>query len=160
MTFDKIFICCSQIVYNWKQSAATDGVCVWTAHLTRHIFSLIHNTLDVTLTLAQVSQVQGVARTSSHVSSTWCRRCLDTFPLRTCHFLSHLSLQSPDLLLHLPCGPVQRVSPCALPLMRSSLTPKSAQHLSQVMSPTSLTVTTSRRPLNSSSRNPPTTTGP
>ena len=44
--------------------------------------------------------------------------------------------------------------------MRSSLTPLSTQHLSQVMSPTSLTITTSRRPLNSSSRNPSATTGP
>ena len=42
--FDQIFvICCSQIVYSWWRSAATDGVCEQNT-LTRHIFLVFHHT--------------------------------------------------------------------------------------------------------------------
>ena len=51
---------------------------------------------------------------------------------------------SPDLHLHLPCGSVRREVPCTL----------------QVVSPTSSTITTSQRPLKSSSRSLPATPGP
>ena len=82
---------------------------------TSHVTFLVDSQhINVTLTLAQV---QGVARTSSHVSAAWCRRCLDTLPLHTPHHLSHLPLHSPDFQLQLPRGPVQgRTPPPPLPL--------------------------------------------
>ena len=81
----------------------------------------------------------------------------------TLHFalftLSHLPFHSPDVHLHLPCGLVRGEVPCALPRMRSqALWPTTI--LSQVMSPTSSTTTTSQRPLKSSSKSPPATAGP
>ena len=79
----------------------------------------------------------------------------------TLHLLSHLPLHSLDLhlRLHLPCGLVRGEGHCALPRMRSyALCPTT--FLSQVMSPTSSTTTTSQRPLKSSSRSPPATASP
>ena len=73
--------------------------------------------------------------------------------------LSHLLLHPPDLSLHLPCGSVRSKIPCALRRMRS-LAVWPATPLSQVMSPTSSTTTTSQRPLKFSSRSPPATRGP
>ena len=89
-----------------RQRESTFTICTFCEPntLTRHIFTLIHNTFNVTLTLAQV---QGVARTSSHVSSAWCRRCLDTLPLHTPHHLSYLPPHSPGLHFQLPCGLVR-----------------------------------------------------
>ena len=68
-----------------RAPTSVQGLCEQNT-ITRHIFLVIHNTFNVTLTLAQV---QGVARMSSHVSSAWCCRCLDTF-IHTPHHLSHL----------------------------------------------------------------------
>ena len=46
-------ICCSQIVYSWYHSAATDGVCEQNT-LTRHIFSWMHALISMShVTLAQ-----------------------------------------------------------------------------------------------------------
>ena len=53
----------------------------------------------------------------------------DTLPLCTLHRLSHLPPHSPDLYLELPCGLVRGETPCALPRMRSSLTPLSTAPL-------------------------------
>ena len=80
-------------------------------------------------------------------------------PLCTLHLLSHLPFHSPDLHLRLPCGLVRWEVPCALPRMRcQALWPRTI--LSQVMSPTSSTTTTSQRQLKCSSRRPPATAGP
>ena len=65
--------------------------------------------------------------------------------------LSHLPLHPPDLSLHLLCGSVRSKTPCALRPMRS-LALWSTTPLSQVMSPTSSTTTTSQRPLKISSQ--------
>ena len=98
-------------------------------------------------------------RTSSHpcfMRSVW---SLFNSPLCTRHSLSHLLLHLPDLHLHFQCGLVWREVPCALPRMRS-LTLWSTTPLSQIMSPSSSTTTTSQRPLKFSSRSPPATADP
>ena len=76
------------------------------------------------------------------------------FPLFAVFFLSCHPVFPPGHHLHLPrCG--GQIT-CALQLMGTlALLPRTT--LSQVVSPTT---TTSRRPLNRTSRNPPATTGP
>ena len=112
-----------------------------------------------TLTRHNVSHDIGssvCARYIIHVS------CAFVFDLSsTLHFalficLSHRLLHPPDLSLHLLCGSVRSKTPCALPRMRS-LALGSTSLLSQVMSPTSSTTTTTQRPLKFSSRSPPAT---
>ena len=76
------------------------------------------------------------------------------FPLSADHLLSYHPVLPPAHQLHLPrCG---GQIPCALQLM-TTLTPLPSTTFSQVMSPTT---TTSRRPLNHTSRNPRSRTGP
>ena len=93
------------------------------------------------MTLAQGSRC--VARTSSHVSSAWCCR-LDTLRLSTLYSSPSLSSSTSSSSTSMWVG--SRRNTCALSQMRS-LTLLSTQPLSQVMSPTSSTTTTSQRPL-------------
>ena len=128
-----------------------------TAHLTRHIFpSFARTYFNVTSTLAQVWRA---ARISLHpiIMRSWCG-CSDSprlsLPLLAVPLLSYRPVHPLDSQLLLPrCG--GQIS-CALSLRRT-LAPLPSTTLSQVMSPTT---TTSRRPLNFSSRNPPARTGP
>ena len=103
------------------------------------------------------------ARHPIHVSCAWVIVCSlfdPHFTLFIC--LSHLPLHPPELWLlpfPLPCGSRRGKIPCALRPMRSlalwPITP-----LSQVMSPTSSTISTTRRPLKFSFRSNPATRGP
>ena len=117
--------------------------------LTRHIFSVSLRS-------------RCVARTSSHVSSALC--CLlDILRLFHSAFLTifpifHLILLVFTFNFHVDWFEGKPL--CALPQMRSSLTPLSTQPLSQVLSPNSSTTTTSRRPLKLSARSPPATPSP
>ena len=118
VTLCKIFFCCSQIVYSWQQSAATDGG-VWTAHPTRHIFlSITH-----LFTRTRVAQVISLA-CAHHIP--WVismRSCyvfdslrLLHFPLFAVHLLSYRLVFPSGHQLHLPrCG---GQIPRALQLMR------------------------------------------
>ena len=130
---------------------------VWTAHLTRHIFSCFHSThFNVTLTLAQE---QGVWR-ARHTCVIFMRsRCGLLGSLRLSlllfafHLLSHLPYHSLALHLLLPSGGQE---PCALLQMRTLASwPRTI--LSKVMSPTT---STSQRLLKNSSRSPSATAGP
>ena len=99
-----IFFCCGKIIYSWRQSAATDGVCEQST-LTRHIFSC----LSALIMMSHTALAQGVsARHTIHVSCAWVSDFSSTvhFAL-TLHSLSHLLLRPPDLSLHLLCGSVQ-----------------------------------------------------
>ena len=69
------------------------------------------------------------------------------------YFITH------DLHVHLQCGSGRRELPCSLPRKRS-LTLWSTALLSQVVSPSSSTTTTSQRPLKFTSKSLPTTAGP
>ena len=96
---------------------------------------------------------------SYDIGSSVCARHLIHVSCACVFDLSHLLLHPPDLSLSLPCGCCWSKIPCALRRMRS-LALWSTTPLSQVMSPTSATTTTSQRPLKVSSRSPPATQGP
>ena len=127
---------------------------MWTEHPHTSHFLVVsqHSFWCHTLTLAQVCCTHVIARIIRKVLSSWYSSTLHSA-------LSHLPPHSPNLHLQLPCGLVRGEIPWAHSRMRS-LTPWSTQHFSQVMSPTSSTVFTSQRPLNSSSRSSPATVGP
>ena len=119
-------------------------------------FLMLHNTnFNVTSTLAQVWRAAHISLHPIFMHS-WCG-CSDSlrfsFPLLALTFLSYRPVHPPGLQLHLPrcCEQI----PCALPLM-TTLAPLPSTTLSLVMSPTT---TTSQRPLDCSSRNPPARTG-
>ena len=115
---------------------------VWTEQITRQIFLVIARMCKKShTTLTQGSSVVRVISSMSHAPV--CLISLRPF-LRTLRL--SLLLHPPDLSLHLLCGSVRSWTPCALPRMRS-LTLWSTTRLSQVMSPSSSTTTTSQRPL-------------
>ena len=131
------------------------------SHVT--LFSSLHACLTVShVTLAQGSRLK-VSCASSHPCFMRLSGCafwsLFDSPFCTLHNFSHLLLHPPNLHHHFLCGSVRREVPCALPRMRS-LTLWSTMPLSQVLSPSSSTTTTSQRPLKFSSRSPPATAGP
>ena len=141
-------ICCSQIVYSWQQSAATDGSVNSTLH-TPHFLVDSHLMTRTCVTQAQVWRAQ---RTFHIIACVIFMRSCCVFdsprlflPLLAVHFLSYR-------LVHLPCF---QLLPCAILLMRT-LAPLPSTTLFQVMRPTT---TTSRRPLNRTSRNPLARTG-
>ena len=99
---------------------------------------------------------------SHDIGSSVCARhlihvsCACVFDLSS---TSSYSLHPLDHSRPLPCGSVRSKIPCAPRRMRS-LAIWPTTHLSQVLSPTSTTITTSQRPLKFSSRSPPATRGP
>ena len=123
--------------------------------LTRHflMFLCTHNSV------ARDIGSSGCPHRVIHVSCAVFVLTLSDSPFCTLHSLSHLLLHPPGLHLHLLCGSVRREFPCVLPRMRS-LTLWSTALLSQVMSPSSSTTTTSQRPLKFSSTSLPATAGP
>ena len=167
----------SRIALRWELSENSSQTSVWPSkeshntcrqiHLTRHFFSsTAHVFHDVKYTtLAQVSaRARHVIFMVIHVVRLIvCSLCvLRLVPFRV-SFLSLallfplLPVLCPEPLL--PCGRRQGNYPLALSQMRS-LAPWPNSHLSQVMSPSSSTTTTSQRPLKISSRSPPATPGP
>ena len=135
--------CCCRFVYSWWQLAATDGVCKqYTTHVT--FFSCTACTFnDVRYHIGSSVGARGL------FSPFFPHFVPSSFSL-----LSLLLLPEPWLLLFpLPCG-LHRgkipLSPALWPITR----------LSQVMSPTSSTISTTQRPLKSSSRSNPVTRRP
>ena len=107
------FICCSQIVYIWWQSAADDGKCEQNT-LTRHIFSHLH----ALVTVSHTTLAQGCP---DHVIHASCAMfCSDLSS--TVHFalslIFLLILSHSHLHLHLPCGLVRGEVHSALPRLR------------------------------------------
>ena len=115
---DLSWVCCSWTVYSWQLSAATDGR-VWTPHLTRRIFSLIHTHMRGSRLKSCVCR----ARITCHDSPFWAHVFVLTllrllhFPLFAHHLLSYHPVFPPAHQLHLSgCG---GQNPCALSLMRT-----------------------------------------
>ena len=111
--------------------------------------------------VAQVSSLACAVHISHHSRVIFmrpsCCLILRNSPLLAAHVLSHRLVFPPghQLLLSRCGGQI----PCALPLMRT-LAPLPNTTLSQVMSPTSSTISTTQRPLIFSSRSNPSDTRP
>ena len=141
------------------RNSASNSCHLRTAHLTRHISSVLHIDLHAHAWLkAQVVSLACAHHIPCVISMRSCcvfdsLRLLH-FPLFVVYLLSYRPVFPPGHQLHLPrCG---GQIPCALQLLRTLALLQSTT-LSQVMSPTT---TTSRRPLNRTSRNPEARTGP
>ena len=133
---------------------------MWTAHFTSHIFSWISRLMTHMRGSSRKFGVRSahfhiIPMRHLHAPHVVCLILRDfSLLLFAVYLLSHHSVHLLSLQLHFPqCG---GQIPCALQLMRT-LAPLPGTTITQVMSPTT---TTSQRPLNCTSRNPPARTGP